>query len=352
MKTEDESSSSSGLNIPTAESPKEILERISRHCSCTVCLDIPRVSLWQCKNGHLMCATCLSHLIADSRLKDEISSCPNCRCEISWDRCVRNLAAEKAVGELPTQCLYCLEYINRCDIENHERVLCPKRETFCQYSVYGCNWRGAVGDMDEHIANNCEYTNILSRDALPAVQRTIDQNNHASRIKDNILNLFSMDRIGYTDFNLRSYRTDDYVPRLFFESARAQNFNENWVVKLAIGSLDQSPSNPTALLNRQMSFQLIMKSRPNQPKEIHFMVVRAPGSDFQLNHMTYMHRFTADNLETPYFTLPLTSPAEVNRMIGSRNFYLRVYFFQHHQHEDREGGRDSRDQRSSQGGWN
>ena len=73
---------------------------------------------------------------------------------------------------------------------------------------------------------------------------------------------------------------------------------------------------------------------------------------FKLNHMTYMHRFTADNLETPYFTLPLSSPAEVNRMIGSRNFYLRVYFFQHHQHEDREGGRDSRDQRSSQGGWN
>ena len=132
MKTEDESSSSSGLNIPTAESPKEILERISRHCSCTVCLDIPRVSLWQCKNGHLMCATCLSHLIADARLKDEISrhgfdqskvskmdpnangikthkSCPNCRCDISWERCVRNLAAEKAVGELPTQCLYCLE---------------------------------------------------------------------------------------------------------------------------------------------------------------------------------------------------------------------------------------------------
>ena len=72
------------------------------------------------------------------------------------------------------------------------------RETFCQYSVYGCNWRGAVGDADEHVANECEYTNILSRDALPAVQRTIEQNNHASRIKDNILNLYSMDRIGYT----------------------------------------------------------------------------------------------------------------------------------------------------------
>jgi len=58
-------------SVPTVESPKEILERISRHCSCTVCLDIPRVNLYQCKNGHLMCSTCLSHLLADSRLKDE-----------------------------------------------------------------------------------------------------------------------------------------------------------------------------------------------------------------------------------------------------------------------------------------
>ena len=89
------------------------------------------------------------------------------------------------------------------------------------------------------------------------------------------------------DFNLRSYRTDDYVPRLFFESSRAQNFNETWVVKLSISSVDHSPTNPTALLNRSISFQLIMKSRPNHPKEIHFMVVRAPGSDFQVwLHMT------------------------------------------------------------------
>lgn len=95
--------------VSTVESPREILERISRHCSCTVCLDIPRVHLYQCKNGHLMCATCLGHLLADARLKDEGASCPNCRCDISWDRCVRNLAAEKAVGELPTQCIYCGE---------------------------------------------------------------------------------------------------------------------------------------------------------------------------------------------------------------------------------------------------
>lgn len=332
-----------GSSVPTVESPREILDRISRHCSCTVCLDIPRVHLYQCKNGHLMCATCLGHLLADARLKDEVSSCPNCRCDISWDRCVRNLAAEKAVGELPTQCLYCSEYINRCDIENHERNLCQKRETTCTYSWAGCTWTGSVADSHRH-QDDCQFATMEVKQVTDALGRTMEQNRHQTRIKDNLLGLFSMDRVGYTDFNLRSYRTDDYVPRLFFESSRANNFNESWIVKLSISCNNNSPSNPTLLLNRQISFQLVMKSRPNTSKDIHFMVTKAPGSDFQMDHVTYMHRFTVDTLETPYYTLPLSSPAEVNRLIASRNFYLRVYFFQTYQEE-----RDNRDSSRSSG---
>ena len=69
-----------------------------------------------------------------------------------------------------------------------------------------------------------------------------------------------------------------------------------------------------------------------------------------MDHVTYMHRFTTDALETPYYTLPLANPGEVNRLIASRNFYLRVYFFQTYQ-EDREGGNNNRsDNRSSSGG--
>ena len=64
-----------------------------------------------------------------------------------------------------------------------------------------------------------------------------------------------------------------------------------------------------------------------------------------MDHVTYKHRFTPDTLETPYYTLPLTSAAEVNRLIGSRNFYLRVYFFQAYQEE-----RDNRDNRGGGGG--
>ena len=81
----------------------------------------------QCTNGHLMCASCFSHLLADARLKDENSTCPNCRCEISKTSCSRNLAVEKAISELPTECKYCSQQLPRCAITHHEREQCQER---------------------------------------------------------------------------------------------------------------------------------------------------------------------------------------------------------------------------------
>lgn len=54
--------------------------------------------------GHLMCAGCFTHLLADGRLRDQVATCPNCRVEISKNNASRNLAVEKAVSELPSEC--------------------------------------------------------------------------------------------------------------------------------------------------------------------------------------------------------------------------------------------------------
>ena len=81
----------------------------------------------QCANGHLMCASCLSHLLADARLKDESATCPNCRCEISKTACIRNLAVEKAISELPSECRFCCVRLPRSEVTTHERELCQER---------------------------------------------------------------------------------------------------------------------------------------------------------------------------------------------------------------------------------
>ena len=74
-----------------------------------------------------MCASCLSHLLADARLKDESATCPNCRGEISKTLCTRNLAVEKAISELPSACHYCSQLYPRSLLDSHERNACVER---------------------------------------------------------------------------------------------------------------------------------------------------------------------------------------------------------------------------------
>ena len=81
----------------------------------------------QCSNGHLMCVSCMAHLLADARLKDETATCPNCRCEISKALCIRNLAVEKAISEMPAECRFCATQLPRCSLEHHESQQCEER---------------------------------------------------------------------------------------------------------------------------------------------------------------------------------------------------------------------------------
>lgn len=74
-----------------------------------------------------MCAGCFIHLLADARLKEEQATCPNCRCEISKSLCCRNLAVEKAVSELPSECGFCLRQFPRSLLERHQKEECQDR---------------------------------------------------------------------------------------------------------------------------------------------------------------------------------------------------------------------------------
>ncbi|KAK2095256.1 hypothetical protein P7K49_026672 [Saguinus oedipus] len=64
---------------------------------------------------------------ADARLKEEQATCPNCRCEISKSLCCRNLAVEKAVSELPSECGFCLRQFPRSLLERHQKEECQDR---------------------------------------------------------------------------------------------------------------------------------------------------------------------------------------------------------------------------------
>ena len=53
------------------EKSRTLEDRIGSILSCCICLDLSSLAMYQCVNGHLMCASCFNHLLADCKLKDE-----------------------------------------------------------------------------------------------------------------------------------------------------------------------------------------------------------------------------------------------------------------------------------------
>ncbi|CBY24684.1 unnamed protein product [Oikopleura dioica] len=86
---------------------------------------------------------------------------------------------------------------------------------------------------------------------------------------------------------------------------------------------------------------MTLKNRPQFSRDIQLFVTRAPGSDFQLDHVTYLHRFTKDATSSPFFSLPLKSAAEINRFISSKSVNLRVYMFEMNEVERRGANREN-----------
>ena len=119
----------------------------------------------KCNNGHLMCAGCFSHLLADARLKDEQSTCPNCRCEISKSSCSRNLAVEKTLSELPAACSFCNVMFPRNCLEQHQRGECMERPAKCSYERIGCTWEGPYHELNDH-NEACAHPNRPCRDIM------------------------------------------------------------------------------------------------------------------------------------------------------------------------------------------
>ncbi|KAF3833834.1 hypothetical protein F7725_025038, partial [Dissostichus mawsoni] len=162
------------VRVPDGESGK-LEERLYSVLCCTVCIDLPKASVYQCSNGHLMCAGCFIHLLADSRLKEEQATCPNCRCEISKNLCCRNLAVEKAVSELPTECAYCTKQFPRSSLEDtrkriaktgavqavpHGRLHHPLYYETPRFTVLNQTWvlKARVNDSERNPNLSCKRT--------------------------------------------------------------------------------------------------------------------------------------------------------------------------------------------------
>ncbi|KAM8966297.1 zinc finger TRAF-type-containing protein 1 [Pelodytes ibericus] len=277
----------------------------------------------QCTNGHLMCAGCFIHLLADARLKEEQATCPNCRCEISKSLCCRNLAVEKAVSELPSECGFCIKQFPRSLLERHKKEECLDRVTQCKYNRIGCPWQGPYHELTVHESECCHPTKAGSE--LMEILGEMDQTHKKEmQLYNSIFSLLSFEKIGYTEVQFRPYRTDDFITRLYYETPRFTVLNQTWVLKARV---NDSERNPNLSCKRTLSFQLILKSKINSPMECSFLLLKGPYDDVKIHPVIYHFVFNNENNETEYVPLPIIDSVECNKLLAAKNINLRLFIF-------------------------
>ncbi|KAK1173533.1 cysteine and histidine-rich protein 1-like isoform X1 [Acipenser oxyrinchus oxyrinchus] len=315
-------------------------ERLYVVLCCTVCLDLPKASVYQtdcnvrvdlpissfyqCTNGHLMCAGCFIHLLADARLKEEQATCPNCRCEISKSLCCRNLAVEKAVSELPCECSFCLKLFPRSMLERHQKEECQDRVTVCKYKRIGCPWKGPFHELTVHEAECCHPTKTGNE--LMGILDVMDQSHRKEmQLYNGIFSLLCFEKIGFTEVQFRPYRTEDFITRLYYETPRFTVLNQTWVLKARV---NDSERNPNLSCKRTLSFQLILKSKVNSAMECSYLLLKGPYDDVKIKPVIYHYVFSNDANETDYMPLPIIDSIECNKLLAAKNINLRLFIFQ------------------------
>uniref|UniRef100_A0A0K8VNX5 Cysteine and histidine-rich protein 1 n=2 Tax=Bactrocera latifrons TaxID=174628 RepID=A0A0K8VNX5_BACLA len=272
----------------SASQHEKLEYRLGGILCCAVCLDLPKTAMYQCQMGHLMCAACFTHLLADGRLRDQIATCPNCRVEISKSTASRNLAVEKAASELPSECQFCNKEFPYKSLDRHEQYECQERPTNCKYSRIGCQWRGPNHETNEH-ERNCLHPTKSGYEVMAALEA------HDARIKEEkkmfntLIDLLSYEKIIFNDLQMKPYRTDEYVHKLFYETARFTAFNQQWVVKARINNSQRDPHQSN---ERTITYQLILKTKTTTPMSIHFFALKGPFSDMKVSTQIYKHEFT------------------------------------------------------------
>ncbi|CAH1958673.1 unnamed protein product [Acanthoscelides obtectus] len=305
-------------NRPADDKKSNLAERLGGILCCVVCLDLPRAAIYQCVNGHLMCVGCLTHLLADARLRDETATCPTCRVEISKTSSTRNLAVENAVSELPSECRYCGAQFPRNSLGRHETQECEDRIANCKYSRIGCPWRGPKHEQEEH-ESACVHAKKSGAEVMQALQALDEQTADEKKLYNSIFDLLGYDNITFNDIQLKPYRTDEFINRLYYESSRFSAFGNQWVVKARINNTQKDPTQSS---ERDMTYQITLKSR-STPLNISYLALAGPVGGVEVRPRIYEFEFSDDHTESNYVQLPLRDTDECNRLLAAKTINFR-----------------------------
>ena len=124
----------------------------------------------------------------------------------------------------------------------------------------------------------------------------------------------------------KQYKTDEITPKLYFETNRFNAFFHQWVLKARV---NDNQKNPNLSLNRFLSFQLILKSKPSNQStlDVKFCVMKGPFGEVAINPQIQSFEFNQNKTETDYSRLNIKS-VDCNKLLASKIINFRFFMFQ------------------------
>jgi len=124
---------------------------------------------------------------------------------------------------------------------------------------------------------------------------------------------------------MRPYRTDDFIPRLYYETSRFSALGSQWVVKAFVS---ENIKNPAMTCTRLLTYQLVCKSKLQNPVRLHYLALRGPFSELNMRPRVYDFEFNQENMETEKKEFPIIDSNECNKILAAKNISFRLILFQ------------------------
>jgi len=154
---------------------------------------------------------------------------------------------------------------------------------------------------------------------------TVDEeHNNEKKLYATLFDLLSFEKIAFNDVQLKSYRTDEFIHKLYYETSRFYAFSHQWVIK---ARLNGDQKDPTQSSERSISYQLTLKSKTTSPLTLYFLMLHGPFGEMQVLPKIYHFEFTETTCESPLVAFPLRDSAECNKVLSGKAINCRLIMF-------------------------
>ncbi|GBM12599.1 Cysteine and histidine-rich protein 1-B [Araneus ventricosus] len=319
MVIEDENASpkkeTSSSNKISKKSKSVLKNKLQKILCCAVCLELRRSAIYQCKYGHLICAGCFGDILTESRLQNEIASCPVCQSTISKDLCTRNVAVEKTISALPMTCPYCLLQISPESYKTHKKCLCEKRPTICSNNLIGCPWEGPHYEKHKH-QEQCKQLSANGYDILQSLNDMDEESKDEVNLYERIFELLSVDKFSYHDLQFKHCTMEDKSEA--YETSKFSAFDKLWVIH---GYFKDKPS--------EFHYQLSLKGTLDKPLSLHYLLVKGPYSEMEIKPKLCQFTFQQNSLDGPFETLSLWYHSDsLKSFFQAKRINFRIFLFE------------------------